>query len=592
MVRVTGFEPAVSWSQTRRDTKLRYTQITITVYPILPEKARGNLPLLRKKAAPGAGAAWGSAKLDHLVEGGELGSGELMGDDDHGLVPDRQEQILDPLSRGVVQICQGLVQKQHPGVPEQGPGQAQALFLTAGEIRAALGHRLIQRAAEPGQAHIGQDLPQTLLGDGAVQGQVIAQGVPEQHCLLPDHGHQAVGAADLFEGHSVDLDGAAGGGVVAQQQIHGGGLAAAAGTLQQAFFALFQGKTEVFQDLPLAVVGKIHIPEPDASVQLPEGHCGLLRRGFGQEFLHPAAHGLHRDQLTEDVRQRDQGPGQLVDHADGDEEISRGEIALQHQPSGRYQHEVVGHIGHQRGDQLGDGPQAGVLAELVHGVVVGRSEPGADGVLRGEVFQDLKAREPVRDPGQADFHGGKVGRLGLLEPLFDELGDVQRRGQQGDGQDRHMPVQPEQGRGHQRDLEQDLPEVGLHPESPVPDRLRVGGEFGDVLALGAILVGNIVPGQDAVEDVPAQLGDAADDIPVTQTLEQVIPAHLQADEADQQQGRADRVPQLPRQGKVQHRTLVKLQLHGKVGTEQGADEGRKITAAVGVFVGFHGYLLL
>ena len=155
-----------------------------------------------------------------------------------------------------------------------------------------------------------------------------------------------------------------------------------------------------------------------------------------------------------------------------------------------------------------------------------------------------------------------------------------------------MPVQPEQGRGHQRDLEQDLPEVGLHPESPVPDRLRVGGEFGDVLALGAILVGNIVPGQDAVEDIPAQLGDAADDIPVTQTLEQVIPAHLQADEADQQQGRADRFPQLPRQGKVQHRTLVKLQLHGKVGTEQGADEGRKITAAVGVFVGFHGYLLL
>ena len=26
LVRVTGFEPAVSWSQTRRDTKLRYTQ--------------------------------------------------------------------------------------------------------------------------------------------------------------------------------------------------------------------------------------------------------------------------------------------------------------------------------------------------------------------------------------------------------------------------------------------------------------------------------------------------------------------------------------------------------------------------------------
>ena len=32
MVRVTGFEPAVSWSQTRRDTKLRYTQINFQLW--------------------------------------------------------------------------------------------------------------------------------------------------------------------------------------------------------------------------------------------------------------------------------------------------------------------------------------------------------------------------------------------------------------------------------------------------------------------------------------------------------------------------------------------------------------------------------
>ena len=32
VVRVTGFEPAVSWSQTRRDTKLRYTQINFQLW--------------------------------------------------------------------------------------------------------------------------------------------------------------------------------------------------------------------------------------------------------------------------------------------------------------------------------------------------------------------------------------------------------------------------------------------------------------------------------------------------------------------------------------------------------------------------------
>ena len=99
-----------SSSQTRRDTKLRYTQITMTLYMIWIRKSRGNIPF-EEKLPRRAGAAWGSMQLNHLVEGGQLEFGELVGHDDHGPVGDGQEQVLDPLGGVGVQIGQRLVQK-------------------------------------------------------------------------------------------------------------------------------------------------------------------------------------------------------------------------------------------------------------------------------------------------------------------------------------------------------------------------------------------------------------------------------------------------------------------------------------------------
>ena len=83
------------------------------------------------------------------VKPGELGLGELVGHHNHGPVPDGQEQVLDPLGGFGVQIGQGFVQKQDLCVPEQRPGQADALLFAAGEIAAVLGHRLVQGVRQP-----------------------------------------------------------------------------------------------------------------------------------------------------------------------------------------------------------------------------------------------------------------------------------------------------------------------------------------------------------------------------------------------------------------------------------------------------------
>ena len=213
-------------------------------------------------------------------------------------------------------------------------------------------------------------------------------------------------------------------------------------------------------------------------------------------------------------------------------------------------------------------------------------------VLCGEILDDLKAREPVCDLGQILLHGGKIGGLSSLESALDELGDVQRCGQQTDGEDGNAPVQPEQCRGYQDDLEQDLPEIGLHPKTPVPDGFCLAHELGDVLALGPLLEGNVVPAQDAVEDVPPQGRDAADHVPVAEPLGQVIPAHLQQNKGDQKKGIADGFLHLPRQGMIQHRALEELERHRKDGAHQRAEKCREIAAAVCVFVSFHKYLLL
>ena len=201
----------------------------------------------------------------------------------------------------------------------------------------------------PGPAPPGADRR-----DGLIEGQIVPQGIPEQCGLLSDHGHQAVGAGKGFDWDPVQLDGACAGVIVAQQQVHRSGLAAAAGAFEQVFFALLHRQAEPVQNGLQAVIGEGHLPELDLRAEGIGRGGSAFFRCFPEKRRHILAHGLDGEQLPDDVRQGDQGPGELVDHADGDKEIACGKIPPEDQPAGKYQHDVVGEVGDQRGDELGD----------------------------------------------------------------------------------------------------------------------------------------------------------------------------------------------------------------------------------------------
>jgi len=374
--------------------------------------------------------------------------------------------------------------------------------------------------------------------------------------------------------------------VVAQQQIHRGGLAAAAGALQQIPPALLDGQREPAQDLTPSVVAEIHVPEADPG---PESRGQGTGSGVGEaeKGLHLSTDRPDGEPLPQEGGQGDQGPGKLVDHADGHEKVPRGEVPQDHQPRGAGQDDEIRQVRDQRGDQLGDGAQAGVGHELVHGVVVDRPEPAAEAVLRGKILDDLKARQPVRDPRQHVLHGLQVRALGPLEPLFHQLGHIQRRGQQRDGQHRHSKVQPEQGGGDEADLQQDLPQLGPQAESLVPDGLGLGHEFGDVFALGVLPEADEVPAEDAIEKISAEIPDAADGVFRAEPVEQIVKQALAQDQHQQNRAGAQCVGPAARGGEVQDVALEKLQHHGAEGAEEGADKCRGKLVAVVVFVGFH-----
>ena len=296
------------------------------------------------KTAPGEPGQWGLMHIDDPVELLQLGFSELVGHHDHGLVPDGQEQILDPLGGFGVQVGQRLIQEKYLRIPQKGPGQADALLFTAGEIAAVLVHGLVQSTGQTGKPHTVQDCDQPFVVNGLVQGQIVPQGIPEQDSLLPDHGHQAVGTAVFSDRHSVEFDGAVCGVEISQEQVHRSGFAAAAGAFEQTLFALAYRQTEPVQNGPLAVVGEGYLPEPDIRTQDSRGGYRLDFRGFPEEVCHTFADGLDREQLPDDARQGNQGPGELVDHADGDEEIARGKIPPEHQPAGEHQHDVIGQV--------------------------------------------------------------------------------------------------------------------------------------------------------------------------------------------------------------------------------------------------------
>src|SRR5699024_5163135 len=136
-----------------------------------------------------------AAALHHDDAVGVLDAGHPLGDDDLGGLGDKLPETLADQGVGAgVHRAGGVVQDQDPGLLQQGAGDAQALFLAARNVGAAL--------LDPGVVFLGELLDELVglgqaagllhLGVGGVgvaPAQVVLDGAREQHVLLQHHGH-------------------------------------------------------------------------------------------------------------------------------------------------------------------------------------------------------------------------------------------------------------------------------------------------------------------------------------------------------------------------------------------------------------------
>ena len=200
--------------------------------------------------------------------------------------------------------------------------------------------------------------------------------------------------------------------------------------------------------------------------------------------------------------------------------------------------------------------------------------------------------EPVCHPGQRLFRRLEEGRLRPLGALFDKLGDIQRRGQQRDGEQRHPPVQQKQRPADQHDLKGDLPEQRQHTEPPGTDGVRLAGVLRRVLPLRATLEGHVVPPQDALEHILLQGRDAARSEPVPQPPVEVEKQYLAQNIARQGQAVPQRPHPLARDRAVQHLALEELQRHPEETGGEHTNQSPYQPGAVLPFIFFHLDLLL
>ena len=95
-----------------------------------------------------------------------------------------------------VEVGGGLVEDQHPGVGEEGPGQGDELALARGQGLAPFVHDGVETVGhaldDVGQAHPVDRLVDLLVGGlGSCEGDVVADGAREQERLLGNHAELA-----------------------------------------------------------------------------------------------------------------------------------------------------------------------------------------------------------------------------------------------------------------------------------------------------------------------------------------------------------------------------------------------------------------
>jgi hypothetical protein len=199
--------------------------------------------------------------------------GESMRDHQRGAAGgDGAQRAFDIPLRAGVQCAGGFIQDQQTRVLEDGAGDGDALFFTAGEFEAAF--------ADAGVVAVGQaedeivDLGQAggvfdlvLGGAGAAVGDVVADGVIEQHGVLRDDADcvPQAGLGVIADISAVDHYAPGGDVVEAEEQAGDGGFAGAGGSNDGDFMAGGDVEGDAFEDFALRRVAEPDVLEGDGA---------------------------------------------------------------------------------------------------------------------------------------------------------------------------------------------------------------------------------------------------------------------------------------------------------------------------------------
>ena len=356
--------------------------------------------------------------------------------------------VLDGRLGAGVQGAGRLVEDQHPGIGQQGAGQAHPLTLAAGQLQPTLanlgGHSVGQALDEAGQfRRLGRGDHLRRRGVRPAEGDVDLQGVVEQGHVLRHQGHRPAqgGHLQVAQVDSVDAHPARLWIDQPQGQPHQGGLAGPRRADQGHGGSRHGPEADLGQALrPRAVAEGHGLENHLAALPVRRRRQGLGVLGLGHigGLAAQVEHGFHVDERLADFavgEAEDVQRGVEVDH----DQHGGGDVARPHAPGGRL---VAGHHRHHRQAQAhhrrlhgveqgqgvgrldlggGVGVQGGVIvghgaglgAEGLDRLVVDQGVHGAaGGLLIGLVERPAMGDPPVRDgEGQdhIDHHRGHGG---------------------------------------------------------------------------------------------------------------------------------------------------------------------------------------
>ena len=312
-----------------------------------------------------------------------LHGADALGDDELGRVGQIACQPCANLGVGLgVDGAGGVVQDQDLGATQQGACNAQALLLTARNIRAAL--------FDPGVVALGEAVDKLVgagqmrcLADFLVGGvrvaptQVLGDGAAKQHVFLQHHGDLVTQRVQVVVAHvhAAHAHSAFGGVVQAGDEVNERGLGRAGAADDADGLAARNVQVDIVERLALRMLGilKAHVVKVDGTVgNLEHGLGGIGDRGLGGQHLGNAVcrfvgHGHH----DKDHRQLHQAHENLETIGKG-----RGELAHVEQRALARDDEL--------GAQVDDDDKRAVDADVHHGVVKGEQLLGA-----GEVHLDV-----------------------------------------------------------------------------------------------------------------------------------------------------------------------------------------------------------